>query len=318
MSDKVDIYVSGLTYTKTHDNSDSVGNGGYGVVIVINDLKQFEIAGGFSNTTAARMEIMGSIEGLRRINTPSEVTIHVINGYVVDTVAKGWLQKWKKEGFKNKKHVELWKIVDHLLATQGHKANFVHAKKVKRSKEYLLAVDLAEMMRENKNLPTDSPNGSLTNSLFQGNDTSLEDELIEEENSTPDLDSISVDASSLGNPGITEYRGVISATKEVLFNMKYDQATNNIGEFLAIVYALAYCKRENLPFKIIYSDSLNAISWVRKKKCRTKLNRMDQNAIVFDHIQRAEIWLKNNPYDIKVLKWNTVKWGEIPADYGRK
>jgi len=52
--------------------------------------------------------------------------------------------------------------------------------------------------------------------------------------------------------------------------------------------------------------------------CKTKLEKNEKNAVVFEHIQRALIWLNNNDYDAKVLKWNTAGWGEIPADYGRK
>jgi ribonuclease HI len=115
-----------------------------------------------------------------------------------------------------------------------------------------------------------------------------------------------------------EYRGVDIKTRKVIFEMKYEEATNNIGEFLAIVHALAHYKRNGQELKIIYSDSLNAISWVKQKKCKTKLEKNDKNAIVFEHIQRAINWLNNNTYDTKVLKWNTSAWGEIPADYGRK
>ena len=35
-------------------------------------------------------------------------------------------------------------------------------------------------------------------------------------------------------------------------------------------------------------------------------------------IGRAETWLKNNSYNNKIIKWDTKKWGEIPADFGRK
>jgi ribonuclease HI len=100
--------------------------------------------------------------------------------------------------------------------------------------------------------------------------------------------------------------------------MKYEEATNNIGEFLAIVHALALYKRDGKELNIVYSDSLNAISWVMQKKCKTKLQKNDKNKVVFEHIQRAINWLNNNEYAAKILKWNTVAWGEIPADYGRK
>ena len=84
-------------------------------------------------------------------------------------------------------------------------------------------------------------------------------------------DSISVDAACSGNPGIVEYRGVFTKTKKEIFHKKIDGiGTNNCGEFLAIVHALAWQNEtsQSLP---IYSDSDVAIGWVRQKKCKTTL-----------------------------------------------
>ena len=69
----------------------------------------------------------------------------------------------------------------------------------------------------------------------------------------------------------------------------------------------------------IYSDSRNALSWVKQKKCKTKLERTPKTEELFKLIERAENWLKNNSYgDIPLLKWETDQWGEVPADFGRK
>ena len=134
----------------------------------------------------------------------------------------------------------------------------------------------------------------------------------------PNLDSISVDAASSGNPGKMEYRGVDTKTKKVLFKMgPFNNATNNIGEFLALVHGVAMMEKES-DKKIIYSDSITAISWVRKKKCQTKLKKNKENEEVFDLIARAILWLKKNNYSIIIKKWKTKSWGEIPADFGRK
>ncbi|MCW3116162.1 MAG: putative ribonuclease, partial [Chitinophagaceae bacterium] len=70
--------------------------------------------------------------------------------------------------------------------------------------------------------------------------------------------------------------------------------------------------------KVIYSDSANAIAWVKQKKCKTKYEKSEDNVKLFDDIGRAVAWLENNSYDTKILKWNTGAWGQIPADYGRK
>jgi len=131
-------------------------------------------------------------------------------------------------------------------------------------------------------------------------------------------ESIAVDASCIGNPGDMEYRGVYVATGAEWFRIgPYKQGTNNVGEFLALVHALALMKQKNLHLPV-YSDSRNAISWIQKKQCRTRLVETPENAPLFDLIRRAEKWLNENTFSNPVLKWDTATWGEIPADFGRK
>ena len=129
--------------------------------------------------------------------------------------------------------------------------------------------------------------------------------------------SLAVDAACSGNPGAMEYRGVHVASRQEIFHFGPVYGTNNIGEFLAIVHGLALLKQKgsSLP---IYSDSRNAIGWVKKKKCKTLLERVPENEPIFDMIERAEKWLKTNTYTTPILKWETSEWGEIPADFGRK
>ena len=131
-------------------------------------------------------------------------------------------------------------------------------------------------------------------------------------------DSLAVDAACSGNPGPMEYRGVYVANGRELFSKgSYQKGTNNIGEFLAIVHALAFLKQQKMDIPI-YSDSVNAMLWVKNKKCKTKLEPCEENKPLFELIERAEKWLKENTYNNKILKWETGKWGEIPADFGRK
>lgn len=135
---------------------------------------------------------------------------------------------------------------------------------------------------------------------------------------------IAVDAACSGNPGKMEYQGVFvdfstqPATKKDLFKSPvFPNATNNIGEFLALVHALSLQKKNGWKLPI-YSDSVNAQIWVRQKKCKTKLQRNAKNDYLFQLVERAENWLNNNDIEVPILKWKTEIWGEIPADYGRK
>jgi ribonuclease HI len=135
---------------------------------------------------------------------------------------------------------------------------------------------------------------------------------------TFDPDSISVDVGTRGNPGPVEYKGVDTRTGEVLFSVgPISKGTNNLGEFLAIVHGLAYLKKLGSS-KTVYSDSENAIKWVKAKKVSTTLPRDESTQEIWALIDRAERWLRTNDYPNRVLKWKTEKWGEIRADYGRK
>jgi ribonuclease HI len=324
MTDEVKIFVYGSChFSEQLENDAVVGNGGYGIVININGKRVDEFSGGFSNTNNARMDIIGITEGLKKIKNPSNITVYLTNGYVIDTLTKGWLEKWKKKGFNKKKNVELWVELDKVIHLTPHIISFEHSKDVKLSSDFLLAEQLGKTMSGKKNLPIDlkvQDNNENSNNLFEANDTTVEKQNLPLEiiDDKPILESICVDASCIGNPGLTEYRGVDTKTKEVIFQMKYEEATNNIGEFLAIIYALALYKKNGKELKIIYSDSSIAISWVKHKKCKTKLEKSEKNAMAFEHISRALTWLENNQYDTKIVKWNTGAWGQIPADYGRK
>jgi ribonuclease HI len=131
--------------------------------------------------------------------------------------------------------------------------------------------------------------------------------------------SISVDAACSGNPGLMEYRGVETySKKEIFIQGPFRDGTNNIGEFLALVHALALLKKLGKDDVTIYSDSRTAMSWVKKGKANTKLERTHHNEMIFELIHRAEDWLKKNTYQNPIVKWETEKWGEIPADFGRK
>jgi len=318
MTEELKIYVYGSChFSERLDNDDAVGNGGYGIVITSNGKQIDQISGGFSFTTNARMDIIGITEGLKKIEEPGNIVIYLSNGYVIDTLTKGWLEKWKKNGFKKKKHVDLWKGLDQVLQENTHTISYKHSKDVKFSAAFQLAEQLGKAMSGKKNLPKDLKTTDNGDGLFaEAGENQSEISAIEDD--TPVLESICVDASTIENPGVTEYRGVDTRTGQVLFHHKYDEATNNIGEFLAIVHALALYKKQGKELKSIYSDSANAISWVKQKKCKTKYEKTENNTKLFDDIQRAIAWLENNSYETKILKWNTGAWGEIPADYGRK
>ena len=132
------------------------------------------------------------------------------------------------------------------------------------------------------------------------------------------LDSIAVDAACSKNPGPVEYRGVDTKSGITLFKVgPLADGTNNIGEFLAIVHALAMTAQQGVATPI-YSDSRTALAWVRDRKCKTTLKSSPNNAKILELVKRAESWLQTHSYTNRLIKWKTEEWGEIPADFGRK
>lgn len=129
----------------------------------------------------------------------------------------------------------------------------------------------------------------------------------------------SVDASCVGNPGPMEYRCVDIATGKTIFRSKtYPLGTNNLGEFLGLVHALAKLKQENLTHIKLFTDSNTALAWLKKRAIKTTLPHSEATKNLLDDAQRAITWLQNNPQHTPIQKWNTEAWGEIPADFGRK
>lgn len=136
--------------------------------------------------------------------------------------------------------------------------------------------------------------------------------------------TICVDASVTdGNPGIAEYRGLNLETNEVLFEFKFKTRTsNNIAEWVAIVNAIQFAKDNGLKNVTIYSDSQTALSWVRKRRHKSKIE-FDYPQFFSEEIKKIleynNSYLQNNSHNFNILFWDKKKFKkEIPADYNRK
>lgn len=131
--------------------------------------------------------------------------------------------------------------------------------------------------------------------------------------------SIAVDAACSHNPGPVEYQCVDISTGKRLFHVgPLAGGSNNMGEFLAIVHALAWLEKIGRPDITIYSDSRTAMAWVRNKKAKTSITPTALNAPIRQLVARAETWLQTHTPANSIQKWDTDRWGEIPADFGRK
>ena len=139
--------------------------------------------------------------------------------------------------------------------------------------------------------------------------------------SIPDirLDAWAVDGACSRNPGPMEYRGVRVADGAEIFRIgPFEGGTNNIGEYLALVHALALLHRAGDTTTPVYSDSRTGLAWLRRRAANPPLTPTPENASLRAVIARADAWLQTHTPANPILKWDTDRWGEIPADFGRK
>lgn len=148
-----------------------------------------------------------------------------------------------------------------------------------------------------------------------GNETASENNIKDYE-----TNAIAVDASCTGNPGMTEFQGIDLRTgKKIMESKNYTKGTNNIGEFLAIVKCLEMIRIGKIKGNpIIYSDSQAAIAAVKNKKMKTSLTEDTDTREILQDLAKGTKMLNTYDYKTEIRKWDTQKWGEIPADFGRK
>lgn len=139
-------------------------------------------------------------------------------------------------------------------------------------------------------------------------------------NNKPTEEVLTVDGASNGMN--CEFQAVWYPSNKKAFSSKlFSGGTNNIAEFLGLVLAIKHLKDKNLPL-VVYTDSVTAMSWVRDKKANTTARSTGKITEELDNLlTKAEQYLNNNAElmkQVKIIKWETKEWGEIPADFGRK
>lgn len=120
---KVTLYTDGAC-------SGNPGPGGYAAILIYNGIEK-EVSGGEKNTTNNKMEMMAVIKGLEMLKEPCEVFVYSDSAYVVNSIEKGWIYSWKKNGWKKSdkkevKNIELWERLLKLM--EIHKVTFLKVK----------------------------------------------------------------------------------------------------------------------------------------------------------------------------------------------
>lgn len=124
---------------------------------------------------------------------------------------------------------------------------------------------------------------------------------------------IATDGAHSTKNRMTRYRAVDISTGKELFIKHLGNQTVNIGEFLAVVEAVKYILENGYSPRIIYTDSVTAITWFKQRQTASK----KRNTALL----KAEVFLKacaSEIATIEVCHWDNRTWGEIPADFGEK
>ena len=119
----VDIYTDGAC-------RGNPGKGGWGAILVFGSVEK-ELSGGEPMTTNNRMELLGAIRAMEALKEPCEITLTSDSKYLTDAINQGWLESWKKRGWKKADkspvlNVELWQRIDELLSIHAVTFVWVH------------------------------------------------------------------------------------------------------------------------------------------------------------------------------------------------
>lgn len=119
---EVTIYTDGAC-------SGNPGPGGWAAILRYGEHSK-EMSGWVPGTTNNRMEVFAAIEGLAALKQACKVQLCSDSAYLVNAFEKGWIENWKRNGWKNasKKPVEnqdLWTILLMTIQKRGHEVRFV-------------------------------------------------------------------------------------------------------------------------------------------------------------------------------------------------
>ncbi len=124
-------------------------------------------------------------------------------------------------------------------------------------------------------------------------------------------EGICSDAGTHGNPGPCEYQ-VSTLDANVLEHSHLGVHTNNYAELAGIEAMLRYAA--NSGDILCWTDSAIAMGWIRSRRLGPTVKEPE---LILEMIGRINKILSANP-QLRLVKWVTKSWGEIPADFGRK
>lgn len=151
MMKKVEIYTDGSCLGNP-------GPGGWCAILKIGEHEKV-LKGGDYETTNNIMELSAVCGALDALKKPCDVTVYSDSQYVCNAFNNGWIENWKKNGWKNSKkepvanHL-LWNFILQIIRDGKHNVSFVWVKGHAEN-EYNNRCDVIarEMAQHYQNLP---------------------------------------------------------------------------------------------------------------------------------------------------------------------
>lgn len=148
---KVEIYTDGAC-------TGNPGPGGYGVILKYGNRRK-EMSGGFRRTTNNRMELTAAIVGLESLKERCRVILYTDSQYLVESITKGWAQRWRENGWKRTKkeqarNPDLWERF--LQLCEYHEVELKWLRGHAGDRENERADNLAVKAAQQENLPPDT------------------------------------------------------------------------------------------------------------------------------------------------------------------
>jgi ribonuclease HI len=133
------------------------GPGGYGVILIYQGHTR-ELSGGFRRTTNNRMETTAAIAGLEALREKCKVTLYSDSAYLVNAMSKGWIQRWRANGWKRNRrekvlNQDLWRKL--LQLCEHHDVRFNWVKGHAETPENIRCDELAMQAARRPDLPDD-------------------------------------------------------------------------------------------------------------------------------------------------------------------
>ena len=133
------------------------GPGGYAAILIYQGRRR-EVSGGYRRTTNNRMEITAAIIGLDALTEKCTVTLYSDSQYLVNAMSKGWVERWRANGWKRNKrekalNADLWERL--LGLCEYHDVRFFWVRGHADTKENIRCDEIAMQAAQQPNLPVD-------------------------------------------------------------------------------------------------------------------------------------------------------------------